>query len=71
VTDTGEIIALDAKMNFNDNALFRHKDVSRTELLGIAQGLRLLTRLSGREAHLGSHELTAAKPGSDPTDRIA
>ncbi|MFQ5765100.1 MAG: succinate--CoA ligase subunit beta, partial [Rhodospirillales bacterium] len=28
VTDAGEVIALDAKMNFDDNALYRHKDVS-------------------------------------------
>ncbi len=28
VTGKGEIIALDAKMNFDDNALFRHKDVA-------------------------------------------
>jgi succinyl-CoA synthetase beta subunit len=28
VTGAGEIIALDAKMNFDDNALFRHKDVA-------------------------------------------
>lgn len=28
VATTGEVIALDAKMNFDDNALFRHKDVS-------------------------------------------
>src|SRR5215831_15104095 len=27
VTGKGEVIALDAKMNFDDNALFRHKDV--------------------------------------------
>ncbi|MDR3516986.1 MAG: ADP-forming succinate--CoA ligase subunit beta [Azospirillaceae bacterium] len=27
VTGAGEIIALDAKMNFDDNALFRHKDI--------------------------------------------
>jgi len=27
VTGGGEVIALDAKMNFDDNALFRHKDV--------------------------------------------
>src|SRR6202158_1195580 len=27
VTKTGEVLALDAKMNFDDNALFRHKDV--------------------------------------------
>jgi len=28
VTGDGEVIALDAKMNFDDNALFRHKDVA-------------------------------------------
>jgi succinyl-CoA synthetase beta subunit len=28
VTGTGEVIALDAKMNFDDNALYRHKDVA-------------------------------------------
>ncbi len=28
VTDTGEVLALDAKLNFDDNALFRHKDVA-------------------------------------------
>lgn len=28
VATTGEVIALDAKMNFDDNALFRHQDVS-------------------------------------------
>jgi len=27
VTGSGEVLALDAKMNFDDNALFRHKDV--------------------------------------------
>ena len=27
VTKAGEIVCLDAKMNFDDNALFRHKDV--------------------------------------------
>ena len=27
LTDAGGVIALDAKMNFDDNALFRHKDV--------------------------------------------
>jgi succinyl-CoA synthetase beta subunit len=27
VTGTGDVIALDAKMNFDDNALFRHKEV--------------------------------------------
>jgi len=28
VTKSGEVIALDAKMNFDDNALYRHKDVA-------------------------------------------
>ena len=28
VTGSGDIMALDAKMNFDDNALFRHKDVA-------------------------------------------
>jgi succinyl-CoA synthetase beta subunit len=28
ITGDGEVIALDAKMNFDDNALFRHKDVA-------------------------------------------
>jgi len=27
VTSAGDVVALDAKMNFDDNALFRHKDV--------------------------------------------
>ena len=28
ITGTGEVVALDAKMNFDDNALFRHRDVA-------------------------------------------
>ena len=28
VTGAGEVIALDAKMNFDDNALFRHADIA-------------------------------------------
>jgi succinyl-CoA synthetase beta subunit len=27
ITNAGEVVALDAKMNFDDNALYRHKDV--------------------------------------------
>src|SRR5207245_10914832 len=27
VTKEGDVLALDAKMNFDDNALFRHKDI--------------------------------------------
>jgi succinyl-CoA synthetase beta subunit len=29
VTDKGEVVALDAKMNFDDNALYRHPDVEQ------------------------------------------
>ena len=29
VTGDGDVMALDAKMNFDDNALFRHKDIAR------------------------------------------
>ncbi|HEY2155396.1 MAG TPA: ADP-forming succinate--CoA ligase subunit beta [Isosphaeraceae bacterium] len=28
VTDKGDVLALDAKLNFDDNALFRHKDIA-------------------------------------------
>jgi succinyl-CoA synthetase beta subunit len=28
VTETGDVLALDAKLNFDDNALFRHKEVA-------------------------------------------
>jgi succinyl-CoA synthetase beta subunit len=28
VTDKGEVLALDAKLNFDDNAMFRHKDIA-------------------------------------------
>jgi succinyl-CoA synthetase beta subunit len=28
VTGAGDVVALDAKMNFDDNALFRHKDIA-------------------------------------------
>ena len=35
VTDKGDVLALDAKINFDDNALFRHPDVAR--LLDVAE----------------------------------
>jgi succinyl-CoA synthetase beta subunit len=35
VTGSGELLALDAKMNFDDNAMFRHKDLA--ELRDIAE----------------------------------
>src|SRR5258705_6833294 len=31
VTKQGEVLALDAKINLDDNALFRHKDLARSE----------------------------------------
>ena len=31
VTESGEVMALDAKMNFDDNALYRHSDVSEMQ----------------------------------------
>ena len=34
VTKTGNVICLDAKMNFDDNALYRHKDVAELRDLG-------------------------------------
>ena len=30
LTKDGELFALDAKVNFDDNAMFRHKDYRRT-----------------------------------------
>lgn len=35
VTDSGDVLALDAKLNFDDNAMFRHKDVAA--LLDVAE----------------------------------
>jgi succinyl-CoA synthetase beta subunit len=35
VTDKGEVLALDCKLNFDDNAMFRHKDVA--EMLDVAE----------------------------------
>jgi succinyl-CoA synthetase beta subunit len=34
VTSSGELIALDAKINFDDNSLFRHKDLAELRDLG-------------------------------------
>src|SRR4051812_32446196 len=34
VTDKGEVLALDAKFNFDDNALYRHKDVAALRDIG-------------------------------------
>ncbi|WP_120495760.1 ADP-forming succinate--CoA ligase subunit beta [Kiloniella sp. EL199] len=48
VTGEGDIIALDAKMNFDDNALFRHKDVA---------GMRDEDEEDAKELEAARHEL--------------
>ncbi len=48
VTGAGDIIALDAKMNFDDNALFRHKDVA---------GMRDEDEEDAKELEAARHEL--------------
>ncbi len=52
VTGGGEVIALDAKMNFDDNALFRHKDVEE---------LRDETEEDPAEHEASKHELNYIK----------
>ena len=52
VTKAGEIIALDAKMNFDDNALFRHKEVAE---------LRDTDEEDPMELEAGKHELNYVK----------
>ena len=52
VTGAGEVIALDAKMNFDDNALFRHKDI---------EDLRDETEEDPAELEAGKHELNYVK----------
>ncbi|MDD9924493.1 MAG: ADP-forming succinate--CoA ligase subunit beta [Rhodospirillaceae bacterium] len=52
VTGAGEVIALDAKMNFDDNALFRHKDVEE---------LRDETEEDPAELEASKHELNYIK----------
>ena len=52
VTGAGDLLALDAKMNFDDNALFRHKDIA---------GLRDLTEEDPSEAEASEHELNYIK----------
>ena len=53
VTGDGEVIALDAKMNFDDNALFRHKDVAELR--------DLPTRRTPAELEAARHELNYIK----------
>ncbi len=52
VTGAGEVIALDAKMNFDDNALFRHKDVAE---------MRDESEEDPIEVEAGKHELNYVK----------
>ncbi len=52
VTGGGEVIALDAKMNFDDNALFRHKDIEE---------LRDETEEDPAELEAGKYELNYVK----------
>jgi succinyl-CoA synthetase beta subunit len=52
VTGDGQVMALDAKMNFDDNALFRHKDVA---------GLRDEDEEDAMELEAARHELNYIK----------
>ncbi len=52
VTGDGQVIALDAKMNFDDNALFRHRDVA---------GLRDEDEEDAMELEAARHELNYIK----------
>ena len=49
VTQTGELIALDAKVNLDDNALYRHADL---------ESLRDMSQEDQREAEAKAHELS-------------
>lgn len=48
VTDTGEVLALDAKFNFDDNALYRHPEIS---------ALRDISEEDPREVEASKHGL--------------
>lgn len=52
VTGAGDVIALDAKMNFDDNALFRHPDIA---------GMRDLAEEDPMEVEASRHELNYVK----------
>jgi succinyl-CoA synthetase beta subunit len=52
VTGKGDIVALDAKMNFDDNALFRHKDIAE---------MRDEAEIDPIELEAGKHELNYVK----------
>jgi succinyl-CoA synthetase beta subunit len=60
VTGAGDVIALDAKMNFDDNALFRHKDI---------QELRDEDEEDAAEREAARHDLNFIKLyGGDPAN---
>jgi succinyl-CoA synthetase beta subunit len=48
VTDTGEVLALDAKFNFDDNALYRHPEIA---------ALRDISEEDPREVEASHHDL--------------
>jgi succinyl-CoA synthetase beta subunit len=61
VTEDGQLLALDAKINFDDNALFRHKDIadmydeSQEDILEVeakAKGIENYIKLDGDIANL-------------------
>jgi succinyl-CoA synthetase beta subunit len=52
VTEDGEVLPLDAKITFDDNALFRHPDV---------QGMRDLTEEDPQEVEAGKYDLSYVK----------
>jgi succinyl-CoA synthetase beta subunit len=52
VTGAGQVVALDAKMNFDDNALYRHKDV---------ESLRDVDEEDALEREASQHELNYIK----------
>src|SRR4029079_6534012 len=41
VTDSGDLLALDAKMNFDDNAMYRHADIKELRDLGEEEPLEI------------------------------
>ncbi|NOZ02018.1 MAG: ADP-forming succinate--CoA ligase subunit beta [Deltaproteobacteria bacterium] len=56
VTESGDLMALDAKMNFDDNALFRHKDI---------QGLRDFDEEEPSEVQASKFDLSYVKLDGD------
>ena len=45
ITGDGEVMALDAKLNFDDNALYRHKDILRIIVI-------LMKKMQKKSKHL-------------------